>query len=212
MSQKRHISLSKINTISKSTFLMFELASNTKLNSGCHLTSSNIYHIQHCILIGEGMCPQPFFFLFTYLLFIFRRRQLSGPLPILLEHGEGGGGEGIPQHSVYVLSCFPLAPTPTFTTYEYGSWPMAKQFGMKNEVLLAMSYGANWELEEHFGNLTWTHWKLNGNKLGTEKIRPFLTLTPPSLPAKTLHIMGILHLKSCVLCWCTKRPHSRTRR
>jgi hypothetical protein len=109
MSQKRHISLSKIKTISKFKFLMFELAANTKLNSGCHLTSSNIYHIQHCILIGEGMCPQPFFFLFISL-FIFGRSQLSGPLPILLEHGEGGRG-AFPNIETCVVR-LPFGPHP----------------------------------------------------------------------------------------------------
>ncbi len=122
MSQKRHISLSKINTIFKFTFLMFELASNTKLNSGYHLTSSNIYHIRHCILISKGMCPQPFF-LFIYL-FIFRRSQLSGPLPILLEHGEGVRG-GIPQHrnKCCHASLWPPPPPLKLTYMEVDPWP-----------------------------------------------------------------------------------------
>jgi len=170
MSQKRHISLSKINTISKFTFLMFELASNTKLNSGCHLTSSTIYHIQHCILIGEGMCPQPFFFLFIYLLFIFMRSQLSGPLPILLEHGEGGGGAGAfptpPLETCVVM--LPFGPPPHL--YNLRIWKLThgqtiwdEKWGAIGNVLWSTlrTWGTFWEPDM---NTLKTQWEQIGNR------------------------------------------------
>ncbi len=169
MSQKRHISLSKIKTISKFKFLMFELAANTKLNSGCHLTSSNIYHIQHCILIGEGMCPQPFFFLFISL-FIFGRSQLSGPLPILLEHGEGGRG-AFPNIETCVVR-LPFGPHPQL--YNLRIWKLThgqtiwdEKWGAIGNVLWSTlrTWGTFWEPDM---NTLKTQWEQFGNRQKTK--------------------------------------------
>jgi hypothetical protein len=39
-----------------------------------------------------------------------------------------------------------------------GNKPRKKQYGLRNKVLLGMSYGTHWELEKCFENLMGTHW------------------------------------------------------
>ncbi len=109
--------------------------------------------------------PTTFFFLFIYL-FIFGRSQLSGPLPILLEHGEGGGG-ALPNIETCVVM-LPFGPHPHL--YNLRIWKLThgqriwdEKWGAIGNVLWSTlrTWGTFWELDM---NTLKTHWEQTKNK------------------------------------------------